>query len=367
MARRQGAITGFLAGFIAETRTAQGGVSSTFLAETAIPPPSPGRATGVGTASGVGSSTAVSTGSSDGVGTASGVNASLFIGVGSSSGVGSAAGVGSATFSGVAASSGTGVASGVGASTAVATGSASGIGSASGVGSAADASTGSSDGVGVASGVGSSTAVSSGSATGVGAAAAVGASTAASAGQADGVGSAAGVGTSTASAVGSASGVGSANGAGVTIQVQITAPYVFATPSRNVHGGPLGVPEPPLFVSIDATGVSAQDPQFTEAVADVLGMFGHSASVQRGNASQATCEMSVSAKAQSVLHQATSIYGRVTLRAKGASDQRWVSTEMVGSIVEKKKIETVTDEIPEYEEGPMQYEEDLLSDLDELV
>lgn len=154
-----------------------------------------------------------SVGAASGSGTATAVGASTAASQGASSGSATVTAVGASTARSSASVAGSGAATAVGASTAASVGSAAGSGAATAVGASTARSAGTSAGSGAATAVGASTAVSVGSAAGSSTVTAVGASTAAS------VGSSTGSGTATAksisSAVGSSAGTGSATAVGI--------------------------------------------------------------------------------------------------------------------------------------------------------
>lgn len=197
-------------------------------------PHAAGSSAGSSVVSGVGSSTAQTTGTVSGLSTASGVGTAITRGVGASSGVSAVSGVGGATSQAVGGSVGTATAEAVGTSIALSDGSSSGAASVSGIGESTAASSGLSDGLSVVSGIGQSAAESVGSSSGVGSANAVGQSTAKSVGtsagssvvsgasdssaiieavgSSDGIATVSAIGESTSQTVGSSDGTSTASG-----------------------------------------------------------------------------------------------------------------------------------------------------------
>ncbi len=333
---------------------------------------SAGAAAGTGGSNVVGASTAASVGAAAGVGGSNVVGAGVIAGVGASAGAGDAAGVGASTGGGIGASAGTGAASGVGAATDAATGSAAGIGAASGVGASTAASSGAATGAGDAAGIGAETGAGVGASSGVGAASAVGASIFAAVGSASGSGHAAGIGVGISAAVGAASGTGAADGVGHASGDTPPPPpppsdEEFVQPSVNIPGsihiGPPGEPQAPFPIAFDATADSTQAPQLTSAVGDV-GISGRSA--QRDHITEAECAMTLNASVRSAVSHKLSAYGHVSLRARGESLQPGATTHATGVVEMIRKIVEISDEVPTYAGGTMAYDEDLVSDLEDV-
>lgn len=174
-----------------------------------------GSSSGIGTASGIGASTATSVASASGVGSAPGIGASAAASVGTSTGTGTATGVSASASASVGSSSGVGIATGVGSSTGGgSTGTSVGQGTATGIGASTATSAASASGTATVSGVGASLFVSVGTSSGIGTATAVGFGSGSATGTSTGQGSASGIGSSVAQAIASASGIGIATGVG---------------------------------------------------------------------------------------------------------------------------------------------------------
>lgn len=231
-------------------------------------------ASGSGTASAVGKSTATSTTSSSGTGTATAVGRSAATSGASSSGVGTASGVGKSTATSVGTSSGTGVATGLAISIAASVGTLAGSSVATGVAISAATSVGSSSGSGAALGVGSSTGGgSAGTVTGIATASGVGISTVTSVASAAGISGTSGVAASIATSVGTSSGVGTAAGVTATVTASIgtssgvgaaSATGIFATGSIATALG---------FSTVTGVGSSIASAVGTcSGVASVLGL-----------------------------------------------------------------------------------------------